>query len=78
MTSSHTGYQGPDFIDKDDDEPKTKPPEECIWKIEIKPVARSDEYPETIFAQVEIDGDVVGMVRLPNTEYLRWLRERIQ
>lgn len=74
----HTGYQGPDYIDKDDEPEKVKTPGDCKWKIQIKNVARSDEYPDTVFAQVEIDGDVVGMVRLPNAEYLRWLRERVQ
>lgn len=73
MTSS--GYQGPNHPDEDK---KTKPPEECEWSVSILNVADSDSDTEVVFAAIYADGQVLGSVRLPNPEYLRYLRERIQ
>jgi len=71
-----TGYQGPDY--PPDETKKTKPPEECEWMISQKNVGNAEEDTDTIYAAFEVDGETLGMVRLPNPEYLRWLRERIQ
>lgn len=70
-----TGYQGPDYMEE---EKEVKPPEECEWKLEIKQVGNTSEEIAKIYVTFECDGEVLGMVRLPNPEYLRWLRERIQ
>jgi hypothetical protein len=70
-----SGYEGPDYTPGEDK--KVKPPEDCTWSITQKNVGDSEEA-DTIYAAFECDGEVLGMVRLPNPEYLRWLRERIQ
>ena len=75
MTSNHTGYEGP--FTPDDEEEKTKPPEDCEWELKIHNIADSDSEPEVVFVTISIDGQVLGSVRLPNPEYLRFLRERI-
>ena len=71
---SDSGYEGPDHLNKE----KIKPPEDAEWIIKTKDVADSDEYTETVYAVFEVDGETLGMVRLPNPEYLRYLRERMQ
>ena len=76
MTVTTSGYQGPDYMDEE--EKKVKPPEECEWKVSVLSVADNEEKPEIVFAAISTDGQVLGSVRLPNPEYLRWLRERIQ
>ena len=68
-----TGYEGPDYMEE---EKKVKPPEECEWVVLVKEVADTES--ETLYATIECDKETLGMVRLPNPEYLRWLRERIQ
>jgi len=75
MTKISTGYQGPDYTEE---EKKVKPPEECEWYLVENKVGDSSEETGTVYAAFECDGEVLGMVRLPNPEYLRWLRERIQ
>jgi len=74
MTPTSSGYQGPDY----GEDKKVKPPEDCVWYIVEKKVADSEEFTDVVYASFECDGEVLGMVRLPNPEYLRWLRERIQ
>jgi len=68
-----TGYEGPDYLEEDK---KVKPPEECKWAVLEKKVADSDD--EVLYATIECDEETLGSVRLPNPEYLRFLRERIQ
>jgi len=75
MTPTSTGYQGPDYTD---DEKKTKPPEECEWLIVQKQVGDTNAESITVYAAFECDGEVLGMITLPNPEYLRFLRERMQ
>lgn len=75
MTPLDTGYQGPDYMDE---EKSTKPPSECEWRIVQKNVGESERETAVVYAAFEVDGEVLGMVRLPNAEYLRWLRERVQ
>lgn len=71
---NQAGYQGPDYLE----EKKVKPPEECEWEISVLSVADNDEEPEVVFAAISVDKHILGSVRLPNPEYLRFLRERIQ
>lgn len=33
---------------------------------------------EAVYARVVLNGEPIGMVRLPTPAHLRWLRERIQ
>ena len=75
MTISDSGYQGPDYTEE---KKNLKLPKDCEWLVKVLSVADSDESPDVVFASIEIDGEVLGSVRLPNPEYLRWLRERIQ
>ena len=70
-----TGYQGPDYMDKDKE---TKPPGECEWYIIERKVGNTSKDITTVYVAFECDGEVLGSLRLPNPEYLRWLRERIQ
>jgi hypothetical protein len=70
---STSGYQGPSSDDK-----KVDPPNEVEWLIKERQVGGDSEDDDTVYAAFEADGEVLGMVRLPNPEYLRWLRERIQ
>ena len=68
--SIQTGYE---------DKPLSEipPPEEVKWTVQLDRVAEgSDEH--FVYARVEIDGEAIGMLRLPSAEYLRWIRERIQ
>ncbi len=76
MTPSTSGYQGPDYMEE---KKKTPQPEECEWTVEVLKIAdNSDENPDVVYAAIHVDGQVIGSVRLPDVEYLRWLRERIQ
>ena len=75
MTSTSSGYQGPDYPSEKKD---LKPPEECEWFVVEKKVAESEDFGDIIYARFECDGETLGMIRLPNVEYLRWIRERIQ
>jgi hypothetical protein len=34
--------------------------------------------PDTIYISIEVDGEVLGMIRVPNAEHLIWLREKLQ
>jgi len=75
MTPSTSGYEGPDYIEE---KKKTPQPADCEWKVEVLQIADSDENPDVVYAAIHVDGQVIGSVRLPNVEYLRHLRERIQ
>ncbi|MCH7479755.1 MAG: hypothetical protein IIC79_00020 [Chloroflexi bacterium] len=69
--SIQTGYE--DRKEKD-----IPPPEKVKWRVELSSIGESEHEKDKIFVRIEIDGDVIGMLRLPDTEYLIWLRERIQ
>lgn len=71
--SIQTGYED----DKHDDEKKLPPPEEVEWKVEHMAIGSSEEDKAITYVRVEVGGKTLGMLRLPNTEYLRWLRERL-
>ncbi len=68
-----TGYEDPP-----PEESKIPPPEEVKWLVQIALVGESVEEKDIVFVTVEVDGESLGLLRLPNGEYLRWLRERIQ
>ena len=69
--SIQTGYN-------DRPEKEIPPPDKAVWKIEITKVGEGEVEKDKIYVRIEIDGDVLGMLRLPSAEYLVWLRERIQ
>ena len=69
--SIQTGYE--DRVGKD-----IPPPDKVTWKVELSSIGESEHEKEKIFVRIEIDGDPIGMLRLPDTAYLIWLRERIQ
>ncbi len=54
------------------------PPEDVEWKVQITQIGEGEAEKDKVFVRVEIDGDSLGLLRLPNTAYLLWLRERIQ
>jgi len=66
------GYDGESLEDQ-----KVKPPEDCEWEVRYLYVGQSEEDPSS-FAVITLDGEPIGSVRVPNSEYIRWLRERIQ
>ena len=75
MSQFDAGYQGHDFGreglgDKD--------PKECSWEVRIEKLGDSSrEGDESIAASLCVDGVSVGMLILPNTLYLSFLREKL-
>jgi hypothetical protein len=70
-----TGYDGPDPKRKDE-KPKIPPPEDRKWEIKTENIGHSED--ESTHVIVELDGEPIGMIRMPDNAHLRWFRERIQ
>ena len=66
-----TGYDGP----TSEEDEKEKSPEDRTWRVIHNRKILSDD---AIYGIVELDGESIGMIRLPDMEHLGWLRERIQ
>jgi len=71
MTQS--GYEGPN---PKNEPKKLPPPESREWKVRVESIGHSED--ESVFARVDLDGECIGMIRMPNNEHLRWFRERVQ
>ena len=71
MSDVTAGY---DPFLEEEEEDKTLPPEECVWKIERAQIGFSNR---VVYATFILDGDVVGTIRLPNERYLQYIREKI-
>lgn len=67
--SNVTGY------DPGKEEKKTPPPEKRNWTIDHVEVGRMDNS-ETVYASILLDGEVIGSVRLPNNDHLKYLRAK--
>ena len=70
---TQTGYEGPDAKKEAE---KIPAPETRTWKVLFEKIGHSEE--GIVFVTIELDGLVIGMLRLPNNEHVKWLRERIQ
>lgn len=69
-----TGYE-----EKDSGEKKDIPsPNDVTWTCELDHVAESKDDGDTVFCRIEIDNQTVGMLRLPNSEYLEWIRIKLK
>ena len=72
MTQQDAGYQGHDF---GRGELGSNPPEDCSWEVRIEKLGDSArEGDESITVSLCVDGVSVGMLVLPNTEYVAFLR----
>lgn len=68
---TNTGYE------QDEEKPKIPLPDSVSWTVELDHVARSLDDPYTMYCTLQIDGKVMGMIRLPNAEYLEYLRNKL-
>lgn len=66
------GYDG----SENEESSKIPPPTEASWLVEIQ--QGHVQHPEVVFARLIINGEACGFFRLPNMEYLKWLRQMIQ
>ena len=72
MSLLNTGYQGHDFGREG---LGSNPPEDCSWEVKIEKVGDSArEGDESITVSLCVDEVSVGMLVLPNTGYVAFLR----
>lgn len=74
--------------DPDKKEDKTPPPGDIVWSLEIEKIGHGNFiHVKVIGTHEEVDKsldenvgitEVYGFLRLPNEDYLKYLRERIQ
>jgi len=69
VTPITTGYEGSDPDPKD-----LLSPSDSSWSIELDTKISSESFHGTIF----LNGEPIGMVRVPTMEHLGWLREKFQ
>ncbi len=70
---TQTGYEDKS---QSEDEVKLKAPSLVIWSIELEKVGQGlDE--NVITGTLRIDDEVIGFVRLPNKDYLAYLRKML-
>jgi hypothetical protein len=65
---SMTGYE-----DVEDAE-ELPPPYKRNWKLEEVSIGTAGD---AVYANVQLDGEVIGSIRFPDREYLGWFRNRI-
>ena len=68
-----TGYEGPNAKKE---LKKIPPPESREWRVNFENVGHSEE--GVVYVSVALDGEVIGMLRLPDNEHVIWIKERIQ
>ncbi len=71
--TDETGYAGPAPKKELENVPD---PEDRKWMVLFEPVAHNEE--GIAFVRIELDGETIGMLRLPNNEHVVWLKGRIQ
>ena len=71
--SNTTGYEGP----TKEEEEEFPSPEDREWKI-FPELNIGESLDGTIILGIELDGERIGMIRVPNNEHIIWLKERIQ
>ena len=75
MNQQDAGYQGHSF---GRGELGSSPPEDCSWEVRIEKVGDSArEGDESITVSLCVNDVSVGMLVLPNTLYVAFLRERL-
>jgi len=69
MTKITTGYE-------DEEESSEFPlPSDRQWKISQVHIGTTQA--ETLYANVSLDGEIIGSIRFPNREHFDWFRRRI-
>lgn len=73
MTDSLTaGYKG----SENQDGSEIPDPDKVSWRFER--MTDHAQHPDIIYVRIEIDDVPCGFLRLPNQEYLKWIRSRLQ
>lgn len=67
------GYEGPDGTEIK----KLKLPEDCLWELAIISVGSQEGDDDTVYVTFLLDGEPLGSLRLPSSEYVRYLRQKI-
>ena len=65
-----SGYDGPHEAEEKCPSPNTR-----RWEVVFNDSLRGDE--EYVYVRVEIDGEGIGLLRLPDNEHVRFVRERL-
>jgi hypothetical protein len=68
------GYEGPDGPVENT---KLKPPEDCLWELPIIHVGSQEGDDDTVYVTLLLDGEPLGSIRLPSSDYVRHLRQKI-
>ena len=69
MKDLSTGYEN----QPEKDEQGEKSPQSSKWEFENVHIGSSGN---SVYVNVMLDGEVIGMMRLPGSIYLAWIRER--
>lgn len=74
------GYEGSGSQKKEDSETRTPSPSTRSWKLVLDRSMEGGLFPDdnTVYVRVEADGEVLGFLRLPDLEHVKFLRHRIQ